>query len=330
MNIKLAIAQFIRWHELKLAWKVFGRQYVLQHNLFAQQWENFEREFGPEQQRQFMEGMDKNSQDLVKLLIHRFSNPFIAHPALYPKTVFTTEEIRDQEEFRTTKQRLATQYHVPQADVDPAPLMYQSGLRFLPPAVHNSIKASCVLDIGAFMGQASMVFLDFQPDKVFSFEPSRKNFSKLSKYLSIPIKNGKLVPVNCAMGNEKGFAMLNEDGNASSIDNSTVTESGFQVPINTVDDFIREHPGISRVGLMKLDVEGFETNVIKGALQTIKTHKPVLLISIYHNPTDFFNIKPLLEDLGTDYSFMVRKTNPFWLTYDTMLICYPKSLAYGS
>ena len=44
---------------------------------------------------------------------------------------------------------------------------------------------------------------------------------------------------------------------------------------------------------------------MKGALETIKEQKPVLIISIYHNYSDFFEIKPMIEDLNLGYKFKI-------------------------
>ena len=59
------------------------------------------------------------------------------------------------------------------------------------------------------------------------------------------------------------------------------------------------------VGLIKTDLEGFEQSFLKVALETIKEQKPVLIISIYHNYSDFFEIKPMIENLNLGYKFKI-------------------------
>ena len=54
---------------------------------------------------------------------------------------------------------------------------------------------------------------------------------------------------------------------------------------------------------IKTDVEGFEQQLLDGAINTIKEQKPILLISIYHNYHDFYKIKPWLESLNLGYKF---------------------------
>ena len=84
------------------------------------------------------------------------------------------------------------------------------------------------------------------------------------------------------------------------------------------DDFVREN-GL-RPGLIKVDVEGAEQQFLAGARETIRTMKPALLISIYHNGDDFFSIKPMLEELNPDYRFRIRHPAIGTVLMETMLI----------
>jgi FkbM family methyltransferase len=321
MRIKLAIARLIRWHELKLAWKVYSREYVLQHNLFSEKWKDFTREFDDDDVSRLMRNLDPESVSLVKLLLERYSNPFAVYPSLYPKMVFNQQELAEQEAFRHSRKNLSQKHGIPLAEIDPSPLMYQSGLIYVPEKARKSIKDSVVLDIGAFTGQASQSFLDLQPACIYPVEPSKGNYAKLNSNLQDHIKAARVTPVNCAMGDRKGSLYISDEGNSSSLSAAATGNKAQEVKVNTVDLFVQEN-NIARVGLIKMDVEGFEMNVMNGALKTIVRDKPVLLVSIYHTPTDFFKIKPILEDLNLGYRFRIRKTNPFWLTYDTILICY--------
>lgn len=60
---------------------------------------------------------------------------------------------------------------------------------------------------------------------------------------------------------------------------------------------------------------------LQGALETIKTQKPAMLLSIYHQASDFFGIKPFLEDLGLEYKFKVYKPIDGSVSGETCLFC---------
>jgi hypothetical protein len=88
--------------------------------------------------------------------------------------------------------------------------------------------------------------------------------------------------------------------------------------ITDIDSFVRENN--VNLGVIKLDVEGLESEIIRGAIESIKKYKPVLLISIYHTPEDFFHIKPFIENLNLSYNFLIRKLAPQRPLGETMLI----------
>jgi hypothetical protein len=58
-----------------------------------------------------------------------------------------------------------------------------------------------------------------------------------------------------------------------------------------------------QIGLIKTDIEGGESALLRGAEQTIREQKPILIISIYHSYADFFGIKPLIESWNLGYQF---------------------------
>ena len=92
-----------------------------------------------------------------------------------------------------------------------------------------------------------------------------------------------------------------------------------EVTVTTLDDYVERNN--IKVGLIKVDIEGFEQNFLKGAIQTIKKQKPILLISIYHNYSDFYDIKPFIENLNLGYKFNIHKPVDGQILSETLLIC---------
>ena len=87
----------------------------------------------------------------------------------------------------------------------------------------------------------------------------------------------------------------------------------------TVDQFVKENN--LDVGLITIDVEGAEKDLLSGAVETIKSQKPMLFISIYHSAEDFFEIKPWIENLDLGYKFEIIKEQPWTFIADTILKC---------
>ena len=58
-----------------------------------------------------------------------------------------------------------------------------------------------------------------------------------------------------------------------------------------------------------MDVEGYELPAVKGACKTIKKHKPILLISLYHRGRDFFEIPTLIKSWVPEYKIKFVNLN---------------------
>ena len=74
------------------------------------------------------------------------------------------------------------------------------------------------------------------------------------------------------------------------------------------------------VGLIKVDIEGLERMFLRGAKETICSQKPALIISIYHNPEDFFLIKPEIESWKLGYKFRIHRPITASVILETVLI----------
>ena len=60
---------------------------------------------------------------------------------------------------------------------------------------------------------------------------------------------------------------------------------------------------------------------LKGAKETICTQKPAMLLSIYHQASDYFGIKPLIESWNLGYKFKIHKGVDLNIIVETALFC---------
>lgn len=91
------------------------------------------------------------------------------------------------------------------------------------------------------------------------------------------------------------------------------------VQIITLDEFVRENK--IEVGFIKVDIEGFEMEFLKGAKEAICTQKPAMLLSIYHQASDYFCIKPLIESWNLGYTFKFHQGIDYGIPTETALFC---------
>ena len=179
-----------------------------------------------------------------------------------------------------------------------------------------------IIDAGAFTGDTSIPLSTITEKKVFAFEPFYDSFNLLSKNVEANnIKN--IIPINKSLGDIDGERILFLSGdNIQGITNDPnlrIHDKELKVKEITVDKFVKEND--LNVGLISIDVEGGELNLLKGAIETIKTQKPILTISIYHKASDFFEIIPWIADLNLGYEFKIEKEHPWPFLADTIVKC---------
>lgn len=185
--------------------------------------------------------------------------------------------------------------------------------------IHNQdfIKDKAIIDAGGFIGDTALILSDYTNDKVYSFEPFLSNFDSMKENIKLNNKTN-IEPIYMALGDENKEIYITDTKIASDNKLDVELTSGNKVEMTTLDNFVEKNN--IKVGLIKTDLEGFEGPFLKGALNTIKKQKPILIISIYHNYSDFFDIKPMLEELNLGYKFKILKSNDFNIILETKLL----------
>ncbi|MBR0288246.1 MAG: FkbM family methyltransferase [Selenomonadaceae bacterium] len=77
--------------------------------------------------------------------------------------------------------------------------------------------------------------------------------------------------------------------------------------IITLDSYVREN-NLPRVDFIKMDVEGAELDILKGAATTIARFKPILALSAYHKWEDFWTLTSFIKSIRPDYEFAMRQS----------------------
>lgn len=152
------------------------------------------------------------------------------------------------------------------------------------------------IDGGAFDGETGRQFADLGAD-VYSFELDRRNFRQVEE----KARKYNFHAVNKGLWSCKKQDKYHVGGEAS-----TVTALGTETAeLIDIDTFVSEND-LPRIDYIKLDVEGGELEVLKGAAMSISKWKPILAISAYHREEDLWTLGKYIKSLRPDYKFAFR------------------------
>lgn len=159
-------------------------------------------------------------------------------------------------------------------------------------------KGMVVVDIGAYVGLYTCMAAEIvgSTGKVVAFEPDPNNFTVLTHNSSL---NGftNVILVQSAVSDKAGTAKLyiKHHGTVSSLQGDG---DHVNIAVNTLDRAL-DGLGVRKVDVIKIDVEGYEMNVLRGANNTINNNPDLIfIIASYHYPEEKREVREFLEERG--------------------------------
>lgn len=183
-----------------------------------------------------------------------------------------------------------------------------------------------VFDVGANVGELTLLFSRFAAANgiVYAFEASRAAFERL-EIVCRAAKRHNVVLNHLALADKKGLIQLHiYDDDYSSFNSQAVRplkDYGLniepvgieEISATTIDDYCEEH-GIERIDLLKIDVEGAELQVMKGARRMLKSGRVKCMTFEFGQTTfDMGNHPEEIEEYLKEMNYKVRnivKGNP--------------------
>lgn len=200
----------------------------------------------------------------------------------------------------------------------------------------NYLKRSDIyIDIGSNIGLFSLHAAQIvgESGKVYAFEPTPDTYERLRQNIDLNKFNDKVITNNLGLSSEKGILTMNItiDGYDAWNTFASSTDVPFQkqllIPVDTLDNYLKSHNiNHDDIALIKIDVEGWEVAVIKGAIETLnQLNSPALMVEFTETNllaagTNCYELYDIVTSLGYR-----------WYTYDSnnnCLIPEPKKLHY--
>lgn len=274
-----------------------------------------------------LKGLDKDSKEVLIRCIHRISTLNSCEDD--ELDIFLDEE---KEELRKVYRDINNNtiqlkdgiwcyrgYLLPINAFSPEIFYYKLGLNYVKNKEYCRQKD--IIDVGGYIGDSALVLSEITDKMVHVFEPIKKNCDLIQRTMELnQLEN--IVVNNIVTSNIEGitkFAIGEHEFNSSikKIGNR-IYDDQVEITTTTIDNYV--HTQGLNIGLIKVHAEGAEQQVIQGALQIIKEQKPIIIVEINHTESDFYDIKPMLEELDLGYRFRIYKPANGFVCLGTKLI----------
>lgn len=195
-----------------------------------------------------------------------------------------------------------------------------------PQYLHPKVKPKnqeVIIDGGAFDGDTVKLFisLNLEDIEIHSFEPAISNYKILEEFTTQLGRKGLFVN-NLGLGDENIELFMKTDEvphEGYKVEN----EGNEKISIITIDEYLRRNR-IGKVNLIKMDIEGFELNALKGAKKSILKNKPKLQICLYHSFEDLIEIPIYINEQfsSLNYQYFVGIHCNEMNDIEFLLYCY--------
>jgi len=132
-------------------------------------------------------------------------------------------------------------------------------------------KDEIIIDVGANVGDTSIYWAKLYGAKVLAFEPLSESFEIMRANISLNGLDDLITPYNLALGDGTDISF-----NMSGYMMKYSMDSLKKIKTERLDNF-----NFNNISMIKIDVEGFELHVLRGAIETIKRNKPRIIIETH-------------------------------------------------
>lgn len=149
------------------------------------------------------------------------------------------------------------------------------------------------IDAGANIGVYSLLACSVPGVEVLALEPSSVASRRLAENVALNGLQDRVAVLKEAAGAEVGTARLTVGRDAMNSVTSDAGASSEEVPMTSLDNLMLQRPHGS-IALIKIDVEGWELEVLQGATELLRQHRPALIVEV----NDPAGLSELAEKIG--------------------------------
>ncbi len=171
--------------------------------------------------------------------------------------------------------------------------------QYLDSQLLNLSEEEVVADCGAYFGDSALAYFKYKnkAKKYFLIEPDPQNIASAKRIFSKEnYENIEYLQVATSSENKLVSFDYSSGGGGS------ISENGVnKIQLIKIDDLIKEP-----LTYLKMDIEGSESDTLKGAEKQIKSNKPKLGVCAYHKPGDLWQLTNQVLAMRSDYKVYLR------------------------
>ena len=169
--------------------------------------------------------------------------------------------------------------------------------------------SSVILDIGANIGSHSVYWaIERNAKKIYSFEPLKSTYDVLKRNINLNNLNRIVVPYNVGLYNKRINAAVSHYNLQNIGNTSFIPKENGRFKLVSLDSM--NFP--EKIDLIKIDVEGLEVEVLQGGIETIKKHKPVIVIETFKHKQE---VDEFFDSLGYSLTETIREGEDYIYRY---------------
>ncbi len=177
------------------------------------------------------------------------------------------------------------------------------GDQYFPAGIINLSDDEVFVDVGAFNGDTLIDFLSRVNGRfaqAIAYELDKNCYRKLLNSINAmsPGVKERIIAYNLGLYDTNRFIGYIANTTSSSINSI----AGDQGEVVRLDDHLRG----KKVSFIKMDIEGAEVKALHGAEEILKTSRPKLAISVYHEPAHLWEVPLFIKCLAPDYKIYLR------------------------
>jgi FkbM family methyltransferase len=170
----------------------------------------------------------------------------------------------------------------------------------------ENISNTNVLDAGAHVGDTGLFLAKHLKDinktdvKIIMIEPNKEKIKFINEVIRINNLENYTKVYNYAIGKKYEKGKIKKVGHSGMWTIEKCNNSDCDIEIDSLDNLLK---GI-KIGIMHLDVEGYEYEVLQGSTNILSKYKPKLIIEVIHSK------KELLESILNNYKYKFKESLP--------------------